>query len=319
MANKISDGVWIAGAIIVAVLLIGKQPATPGTPGTTTTGGVDLCKLVSTSAQFTAQRLYQTSTAVLPANTATGMVRVISSDGVAKLDLGNVSLNTGTLTTQPSKTYMLYYGLDTARTAKVAGTDYYVTKDTYNAPCQEGRDAKAEAMCLVGTPTLTVFDEYGNVQSSGTNAQAMTNNDKKDVTIRVRAPSRQCIGSPDAAAEGKSNALCLSYNVSSFKTVTSTEPISEIPYSISTNYSKSGYAIACFKVPVLADTAFKDVVISLEAQNVELSQGDNMTVLFKDPDMDLDAQTFSEIWGFADEENHPVGGPVINTTQVLIS
>jgi hypothetical protein len=245
---KDNQGMLIAAAIVVAAVLLMNQPPA-STPVTGGDGGVDLCKLVSGSVSFTAQNMYLAGTAV-----TTEYVRVLKANGEGMKDLGQVSTKSGTMSVTPGGKYTLIFAEN--------GTTYYDNVMDYTAPCQDAVDDKYGKLCTMDTdPTVTVFDEFGNVQSSSANPQAMTTDDSKDITIRVRVGADKCYGNPSKAGD---NAICFLYNTSIFSKVKADTGSIGVPYGISSVYSSTGNDLACYKLPQLVDTAQIDIPVTIE-------------------------------------------------------
>src|SRR3990167_10400584 len=153
MANN--EGKWFGIAAVIAVLVLANQgsetPPPVGNDGSSS-GGIDLCKLVDGQVSFTAQDKYLAGTA-----RNTDWVRVIELNGDNnKRDLGQISTNSGTQGVTPEKKYRLYFGENTTDTSR------YTYVEDYAAPCQDATDNRVGYLCTVDTaPTVTVFDENG--------------------------------------------------------------------------------------------------------------------------------------------------------------
>ena len=304
-----NEGLLIAGAIIVAVLLLNQQqqappqipPASGGGGGGNTGGGVDLCKLVDGQASFTGQNKYLKGTAL-----TTDFVRVIRQGSV--LDLGQVSMNSGTLATTPSATYKLYYGENTSSDTRYAFVENYV------APCQDATDNKVGTLCTVdNAPSITVYNDDGQVLTNGTNVQQIDQDEVVDVVVKVKAAADKCYGNPQAADEGKKNAICFEYNSTTFESVKANTPSSAVPYSIG-NEQTTGFATSCYQLDLLADTASQSVTATIKpasGKNPAASSAENITIKIEDVDFDLHQDTLAEIWNFEDESNNNLGNTVI--------
>ena len=293
--NKMAKNeAWIiAGAIIAVALFLGQQeqPVPPAQP--TTNGGIDLCKLVDGQASFTGQNLFLSGTAL-----TSDYVRVIRQGSV--LDLGLTSMDSGTLATTPNANYKLYFGENTT-----SGTRYTQVVP-YNAPCQDATDDVVGVLCTVDTgPTITIFDENGQVQTNTANDQAMAANDITDIEIKVKASADMCYGNPDSP---KKNAICFKYNSSAFDSVKANTPAITAPYSMSSN-STAKHAISCYELDLLADTGSQMLTITLDAASLNPNQNINVTI--DDTAFDLNQDDLTEIWGFEDESNNNLGRPLI--------
>lgn len=290
MAKENNLVMWAILGILAFAVFNGQTPAT-----TTTTGGsIDLCKVVDPSASFTAKRMFLEGTSV-----TTEYVRVIKDGGDNK-DLGQVSLNSGTLGTAPSEKYVLYYSENSSNTT------YYGVIEDYTAPCKEAVDNKIATLCQIdATPTLTVFDEYGNIQSGGvTNCQDVSTSDSKDFTVRVRVSADECYGNPDVS---KDNAICFWYSTTSIQSVTiAGKTAISAPYVIS-NAKPAGNGTVCYPLDKLKDNTYVDVPVTIKAVTGQNPGSQNLTVLVKDVDFDLNADDLSLIEGFEDESNNVLG------------
>ncbi len=307
-----NEGVLIAGAIIVAVLLLGQQqPAPPaGDDGSGNGGGViDLCKLVDGQASFTGQRMFLTGTA-LPAEA----VRVIRQGSI--MDLQLTSMDSGTLAVTPNAAYNLYFG-ENATTG--ASASYYTAVESYTAPCQDATDDKVGVLCQIATsPTVTIFDENGQVQSGTTNAQAMGVSDVIDIEIKIKAAADQCYGNPSSL---KKNAICFGYNSTVFDSVKANTPVSAVPYSVSSDANKpAGYAQSCYEINLLKDTGSQVIIVTLDA-SAEQPTGINhaINVTLEDTAFDLDQDSLAEIWGFEDETNNNLGAAIQRQASIQVS
>jgi hypothetical protein len=281
--------------IIGGILFFAWMMSNQGNTEPTTNGGVDLCKLVESEASFTGQRMFLQGTSL-----TNEYVRVIKLNGGDQVkDLGLSSMNSGTLSTTPKATYNLYFGENSST--------YYTHKEVYNAPCSDAKDDKVGVECYMdNTPTISVFDEYGNVQSTTANFQAVDSDDERDIVVRVRVSGDQCYGNPDAEGD---NAICFRYNTSVFDSVTADTGSQSTPYNISTNYAGAGLAISCYKLNKLQDHDYQDVNVKLDSTSDDPGDSDshNITLYTDDIAFDIDADSLAEIWGFEDEDNNPLG------------
>lgn len=291
---------------LLAFAVFNNQGAAPAT--TPTTGGsVDLCKVVDPSASFTGKRMFLEGTAVADGYA----VRVIKNGGEMK-DLGQISLDSGTLGTAPSEHYKLYWAENS--------TDYYTVAEDYTAPCKEAVDNKIGTLCVMDTtPTLTIFDEYGNIQDGTSNNQTLDTSDEKDVTVRVRVSADQCYGNPSATG---TNAICFAYNSSVYQSIkVSDKSTIGAPYTIS-NVKPAGYSQVCYGFEALKDTQQVDIPVTLKVLsgiNPVPGIGQYVNVSIEDFDLDLNADDLSEIIGFEDEANNDLGVGAIGTTLIYVS
>lgn len=300
-----NEGMWILGFAVLAVLILGQQNAGTTTTTTTTTSGptVDLCKLVDGSASFTGQKMYVTGTAL-----TTEYVRVIRQGSIK--DLGQISLNSGTVSTTPNAKYKLYYGENSST--------YYTNVEDYTAPCQDASDDKVGILCTIDTaPSITVFDEYGNVQSATANAQAIAASEQVDIEIQIKAAADKCYGNPGAP---KKNAVCFDYDGGNFTSVKVNNAKSiSAPYSIS-NAKATAKAESCYEFDLIADTGKIKLPITLKTvtgQNPGVNQ--NITISVEDIGFDLNQDTLEEIWGYEDESNNNLGATTAVTGTIYIS
>lgn len=297
MAGKLDMNTLILIVVaVIAVGMIGKQPA-----GTTSTGGgsavsgeVDLCTVVNPTLSFTGQDLYKSGTAIA----ANEGVRILLMDGESKTDLGTKSLNSGTIGVEPKAQYKLYFGENS--------TTYYTSPVSKEGPCKDSTVAISGKLCTIDTaPTVTVLDEFGAAQSSGVNHQTIAASTTKDISIKVQPAAYKCYGNPNAPSK---NALCLKYNSTSYTKVSATGASAiSTPFSV-TNDSATGYVIECYEMPLISNSAPTTMPVKIEAASTWVNRDtQNISVYIKDVDMDLNAKTLAEIWGFQDEDNNRVG------------
>jgi hypothetical protein len=308
--GKSDGGLLIAGAIIIVGLMLGQQTQAPQI---IETGGssVDLCKLVSGEASFTGRRMMVEGT-TLPDED----VRVIRKGSF--MDLGQHLLDreyeNNTIDTTPGAKYMLYWG--------EASTTYYTHVEEYTAPCQEGTDDLSADLCVIDTgPTITTFDENGQVQSTTANDQTIGANDIVDVQVKIKASADDCYGNPSAPA-GKTNAICFDYNSTCYVSVKADTPPIATPYSVSSAITV-GRVAECYEAPVLIgesgkDTAFFTVTIEAGSQNPGAPSG-NITVKFEDIAFDLNQDTLEEIWGFEDEDRNNIGDSAVESGTIRVA
>ena len=314
MAGIKNEGLLIFAGIVIVGLILANQGGNTGndTGGNdgNTGGGVDLCKLVDGQVSFTGQDKYLAGTA-----RSADWVRVIEINGEnKKRDLGQISMNSGTLGVTPEKSYKLYFGENTTSTSR-----YTYTED-YKAPCQDATDNRVGYLCTVDTaPTVTVFDENGQVQSGTTNVQAMGASDIIDVEVKVKVAADKCYGNPEAKVK---NAICFEYNGTVFDSVKANTDSSAIPYSVSSDSGKPvGYSQTCYALDLLADTGSQTMTVTLDASSTEPAAGgvNNINISLEDVDFDLNQDTLDEIWGFSDESNTNLGATLIRSTAIKVS
>ncbi len=300
-----NEGLLIAGAIIVAVLLLNQQQQAPQLPppnsgggGGDTGTGVDLCKLVDGQASFTGLNKHLKGTAL-----TTDFVRVIKQGSI--MDLGQVSMNSGTVTLVPGATYKLYYGENTSSNTR------YTTVESYVAPCQKATDNKVGELCTVdANPAITVYNSDGQVLTNATNVEDVAQDEVVDVEVKVKAGADACYGNPGAPSK---NAICFQYNSTTYESVKADTPSSAIPYSIG-NIQTTGYSTSCYQLNLLEDTASQTLKVTVKpasGQNPAASSSANISIMIEDVDFDLDQNTLAEIWGFQDESNNNLGSTTI--------
>lgn len=304
MANGKNDMVmWAILGILVYALFIQKAPAVM----TDGQAGINLCDVVQPKASFTGQRMFLSGTQL-----TSDYVRVIKVNGMTK-DLGQVSMNSGSINTDANGKYALYFGIDNS-------TTYYATKEDYTAPCQEATDNKVGVMCAKDTaPTVVAMDQYGQVQggpASMTNAQDIDADQEKTVKVRLTAAADKCFGNPGVTMD---NAVCFKYNTSLYLSVETNTGKQVTPYNVANNASVTGMSIACYKMAKVADNGEIEIPVTIKATSTDPGNvaGSNISVMFKDVDMTLNADDLSEIVGFEDEDNNNIGSQFVNTTIII--
>ena len=297
-----NDTLLVVGAIIAAVFLLNNNaPATGGTGG----GAIDLCKLVDSDAAFTQQRMFLAGT-VPPGDN----LRVIKENGGTLKDLGNLSGRAGTTSTSPQGVYRLYFGY-TDPTAHTYTS--YTNPKKYTAPCADATDQVMGIICTIDTaPTITAFDEYGSPQTStNPNAVVIAGDGVADVSVRVKVHSDTCYGNPDGSGK---NAICFVYNSSFFKKVEAETPAITPPYAVA-NTTICDQLVSCYELNLLNDQEFQDIKVTITATSSDPTEANNITIILDDYDMDLDADTLEEVWGFQDEDNNQNGIPALIVDQ----
>jgi hypothetical protein len=310
--GKMNEGALIAGAIIVAVLLLnnqGQAPAPVSNGGGNTGGGIDLCKLVDGQASFTGQDKFLSGT-----SRSTDWVRVIEINGDGmKRDIGQISMNSGSQGITPNHNYKLYFGENTTSTSR------YTYLEEYTGPCQDATDNKVGYLCTVDTsPTTTVYDENGDVNTAENNAQAIGAGEIVDVSVKVKVAADQCYGNPQAPGK---NAICFDYNSSIYSSVKGDTPGQDVPYSVSSGKT-AGFGQECYELDKLSDTQSQIVNVKLTPlsgdTNPATTDG-NVTVSLEDVAFDLNQDTLEEIWGFEDEDNNNLGQTSAVTDTIHVS
>ena len=164
-------------------------------------------------------------------------------------------------------------------------------------------------LCLIDkVPTITVFDEYGSVQSSGIHNQIIGPMECKEVTVRVKTAADKCYGSPNTEFN---NQICFMYDEAVYSSV-SVNPLVRIPsvvsYSISTHLTP-GKKVECFNLPILADTGYTDVPVDICSISNPTSNN-NIAILLEDTNPYITNQLELK-WGFEDDSNNNLGSPLI--------
>lgn len=317
MANKMSmfEIVMMVAVVVIAVSALGEKGVTPSGTSTGSAGvaTADICKIVTPSATLTGQRMFLSGTAL-----TTEWARAVRINGDStKKDIGSISLNSGNLPTVGNGKYQIYFGIN----ATTASSLYYPTIMSYTAPCLEAPDEIAGVVCRNSTPTITVFNENGDVMSTTThNEQQVDADDARTVTVRVRAGTDACYGMPGAS---KDNALCFRYNTSDFKAVTAETGVQDMPYEVTSTYGLTGFNIACYKLGKVADNAQVDVKVKLESTstnptNASGGANGNVSIYTDDISFDLNADTLEDIIGFQDEDNN-ILGTTVQTGMIYIN
>lgn len=288
---------------ILAFAVFGGQGAAPAGTGTGSGNGVDLCTVVQPSASFTGQRMFLEGTSITDE-----YVRVIKANGIAK-DLGSKSLNSGTLNTDPSGVYKLYWALNS--------TTYYGVPEDYTAPCKEAVDNKVGGLCMIDTaPSVRVYNEDGDVST----AQAVGADDERNVIVKVRVASDKCYGNPSAAVTG-ANAICFKYNSTVLKKVSTTSNPIAVPYNISATNTTSGMDISCFELKKLKDNEEVEIPVKIQSTSDEPANefGNNISIFLDDIALDINQDTLAQISGFQDEDNNALGAKQVEGTYIILS
>jgi len=294
---------------MIGILVIGYMAVTQKPDTTVVNGGggsnVDLSSLVSGQASFTGQNMFLAGTAI-----PTEYVRVLRMNGgqVVK-NLGQISLDSGAVSTTPNVKYNLYYAEN--------GSTYYTVKEEYTAPGKEAPDDKVGVLCTIDTaPSITVFDEYGQPQSTTTeHIQSIAANAITDIEVKVKVAADECYGNPQSPVK---NAICFDYNGTTFDSVKANTPPTGTPYSIGSAkpFGESGN---CFELNLLKDTESQLFTVTIDAGATEPTGWHNITVSVEDVDMDLNQDSLAEIWGFQDETNNNLGASAAVTGEIRIS
>lgn len=299
--------------VVIAIVLVMQymNPAAPVTTTPTTSGGsVDLCKVVKPSISVKGQNMFLTGTAI-----TTEYARVLERNGVTK-DLGQVSTNSGTLNTQANQQYNIYYGEN--------GSTYYTAPELYTQPCQDAAVDKVGSLCTIdSSPTISVKDEYGAVQSASANAQSIATSGEKTVTVRVTVGADKCYGNPAAStwngATKKKNAICFDFNNTVITSVKSNTPNIAAPKIIS-DAKVANLGESCYELDLLADNKYVELPITIKAvSSQDPTTSHNITIKINDVDMDLDADSLAEIWDFQDESGNELGYSSATSGTIYIS
>lgn len=305
MADKMSPLIYVGIGILAYMLLVGKGGETTTTT-TNPAGGndIDLSTVVQPSMSFTGQRMFLEGTSL-----TSEYVRVIKEG--SRKDLGQKSMNSGTLSTEPNAVYDLYWGENSST--------YYTLPEKYTARAQESQDDKVGILCAIDTnPTVTVFDEFGRVQDGSSYNQSIGSDESKEISIRVKVASDKCFGAPTSA---KDNAICFRYNSTKFLSVEAATDSQAAPYSVTGSYAAAGKAIACYKLNKLKDLGTQDIPVTLKSASVAAvaSPGHDIQIYLDDVDFDLNADDLSEIDGFEDEDNNALGSAIVTGDTIGIT
>ena len=234
-------------------------------------------------------------------------VRIIKGDipgegqpFVGTYNEGIFSLNNGVFQAIPNIIYLLLFGY--------GSTNYYTLPMGIQIPCISSM-SQVGTLCLIDkVPTITVFDEYGSVQSSGIHNQIIGPMECKEVTVRVKTAADKCYGSPNTEFN---NQICFMYDEAVYSSV-SVNPLVRIPsvvsYSISTHLTP-GKKVECFNLPILADTGYTDVPVDICSISNPTSNN-NIAILLEDTNPYITNQLELK-WGFEDASNNNLGSPLI--------
>lgn len=303
MAKKMNQQtVWII-VLVLAGLWFMQNQGTTDTGGSE--GGIDVCALVEPTAKFTAKRMFLEGTAV------SDQVQVIKINGGGdRKELAQVSSASGTMNIEPNVNYRFYFG-------NTSQTTYYTHPYDYTGPCVEKEDVVTGVMCTIGTPSLTIKDENGMVQSGSSNVQAIGADSTKKMTFKMDLSAADtCYGNPNAASD---NAICFKYNTTTWTDIDMNWAGASIPYSISNAFSSYGHAIKCFQLPKIEDLATVEENFVVESGSTNPTSVQNITIYIEDVAWDLNADTLDDIWGFQDEDNNNVGSSTIYTVNATFS
>lgn len=305
------NNMMVAVIVIVLLVFFANQEEEPiiinGDNGNNGRDTIDLCKLVESESAFTAQRLYLAGTA-LPGEG----VRVIRMNGEIRKDLGQKSLNSGTLSTDPGVTYQLYFGENSSL--------YYTKPKPYTAPCKDATDDVMEQLCRYGNLTIKVLNEYGQVQSNSTqNRQAVGSDQEKTVELELTLnQSDTCYGNPDAPT---GNAMCFKFNTTVIQSVKiDGASTTSTPTAISNSYNAAGFDIDCYEFEKMSDNQELTLMATITATSTDpgTSLSHNGIYIYTDDiAFDLDADTLEPIWGFEDEDDNALGTSVAGTAIYL--
>lgn len=305
MTDKMNPIIYIALGALLIYMIGGKGGVTSTTTVVPTSGSnnIDLSTVVQPSVSFTGQRMFLEGTAL-----TSDYVRVIKEG--SRKDLGQKSMNSGTLSTEPNAKYMLYWGEN--------GSTYYTLPESYTAKAQESQDDKVGVLCSIDTnPTVTIFDEYSRVQDGSSYNQSIASDETKEMSIKVKVASDKCFGAPTSA---KSNAICFRYNSTKFLSVEANSGSQEMPYSVASGYAASGKAIACYKLNKLQDLGSQEIAVTLKSASVAaIASAHEIQIYLDDVDFDLNADDLSEIDGFQDEDNNALGSAIVTGDSIGIA
>lgn len=291
MSNNIA---WIL-VLIIALYISQSQTPTPTentqiiTPPTS-----NYNSYIDSGISFNAQDKFLSGTSL-----STESVRIIKTNGVVA-DLGYKSLNGGTLATEPGDNYRIYYFMN----GTTPSNSYYSYVEEYTAPPIEATQAKIGYGCQVDTsPIFTSITSSNQVQSSTSNAQAVSANSVVEMTVKVKVHSNKCYGTPNAS---KQNAIC--FTLTGFSNVNANSGSVSQPRSMA-----ALGAMSCYNLPLLENLDVAEIPVTLTSGATEPTVAHNITVYSDDIGLDLDGTDLHEIWDFTDEKGNNLGTPTYQT------
>ena len=306
---------WVKTALIAFIVVwgagqagfLGGQDSTPVDNGD---GGIDIGGLIDGTIELTAKRMF------LPGTQITNEAARVYNDGV---DEGYVTTNTGTVSASPKDTIKMYVGFNSSKTT---ATTYYVDPILFEYPAKEVVKKSAN-LCYVDTaPSITTYDENEQVQTTTANAQAFGSDQEKTLVVKIQAAADKCYGAPSAPL---GNAMCFKYpnagdtdftkvkattGIRSDGTAATKATAISLPQNVST-FVAAGSVIDCYRIDKVADNSWVKYMVELKA-NGNPTVADNVSIYLKDISFDISQDDSSEIYGFEDEDNNPLGAVPAN-------
>ena len=308
MAIK-TNTLWAIFLIIIILFLYNQPPQE-----STTDDGIDLTLAVNPEVAFTGQNKYFNS-----ADMRNESVRVIklNDNGDVELDLGQISLDGGILSTTPQKDYNFYYFMNSSGPSNV----YYVSKEEYTQPTQDAVINKMGIGCAIDTsPIFWVKDEGYNTQTSSANAQSIAAGQTKTVFINIKARKNYCYGAPDSP---KGNALCFAFNDTVFTRIWTETSKTDVPWEIMSNATSTtttaGLNVLCYEFQTLANLESVEIPVNILASGTEPTTSHNISVYLEDIAFDLHDSTLAEIYDYNDEYGNSLAAPYVSAGTIYIS
>ncbi len=297
-----NKNILFAIILVGVIIFISKQPA-PEQPTIQ-----DFTGLIDAGVSVTGRNLYEPGTSL-----STEDVRVFK-DGT---DLGYFSLDSTAIPVVPGLNYKFYFFMNES-----PSTNYYVDILDYTGLEQDAVDDIFGEGCAIDTkPTFWVVTSGGSTQTSSSNAQSITASGSAEITINIKAHSKECYGIPDARENNKMNTVCFMHNSSAmFSKIETGTGATITPASISTSgNSTERNIIDCFKFPVIANAESVELAVTITAGSTEPTSNSNITVMSQDICFDINKDNLNEIWGYQDEDNEDICGPAVKLGEIYIS
>ena len=255
--------------------------------------------------------MFQTGTALKDQE-----VRIIRLDGgTTKTDLGYFSLDSTAVAITPGVNYKLYYFMNNS-----PSTDYYVDVEDYIGKEQDAvDDIYGEGCTIDNSPIFWVHSSDGSTQTASANAQSISASGSAEVTIFIKAGWQECYGMPDAKETNNQNAVCLIYPSAPYSTIDTNTGGTVSPKSIRTSGNASGKVVNCYKFPVVFNSEFAEIPITITASSTEPTIAHNITVMSEDICLDLNADNLEEIWGYEDEDLNNLCAPPVLLGKIYVS
>lgn len=292
--------------VIVILYLANSTDVTESPSDDNNNNLVDYSDLIDAGVVFTAQNMHKLGTAI-----TTEEVRAIRFNEEKK-DLGEISLNKGTLATTPGVDYKFYFFLNTSGPS----TTYYVHPQSYTAPAKESSDNLVGKGCEIGNLTYSTWTNNEMSMLSSSNAQAMSTTETKKLIIKLTALNNKCFGNPYAS---KDNMICFAYNSSVFSSIEASTGHYSAPNRVDEHSNSTGKAITCYRFDKIKDKETVKIPITVATGSTEPTAQHNISVFADDINIDLNAYTLDEIEGFVDEDGNVLGLDVRYLGEIFIS